>query len=148
MIVRGLITPCCNLFHRDQNNCSKGLNLWNDGHAGRYKEEKTAVFNVSSVYNKYIFSILLEILQISNFEYLMQLNTLAGRSYNDITQVNIIIIKVIIFQFKCLEWVINVIFVCSTPFFHGFLQITSQSIWILQILRLSEIYQRSQHIFF
>ena len=25
--------------------------------------------------------------QISNFEYLMQLNTLAGRSYNDITQV-------------------------------------------------------------
>ena len=27
------------------------------------------------------------ILQISNFEYLMQLNTLAGRSYNDITQV-------------------------------------------------------------
>lgn len=26
-------------------------------------------------------------LQISNFEYLMQLNTLAGRSYNDITQV-------------------------------------------------------------
>lgn len=27
-------------------------------------------------------------LQISNFEYLMQLNTLAGRSYNDITQVD------------------------------------------------------------
>jgi hypothetical protein len=27
------------------------------------------------------------IMQISNFEYLMQLNTLAGRSYNDITQV-------------------------------------------------------------
>jgi hypothetical protein len=27
-------------------------------------------------------------LQISNFEYLMELNTLAGRSYNDITQVN------------------------------------------------------------
>jgi len=26
-------------------------------------------------------------MQISNFEYLMQLNTLAGRSYNDITQV-------------------------------------------------------------
>jgi hypothetical protein len=26
------------------------------------------------------------IMQISNFEYLMQLNTLAGRSYNDITQ--------------------------------------------------------------
>ena len=29
--------------------------------------------------------------QISNFEYLMQLNTLAGRSYNDITQVPLII---------------------------------------------------------
>jgi hypothetical protein len=29
-------------------------------------------------------------LQISNFEYLMELNTLAGRSYNDITQVNLI----------------------------------------------------------
>lgn len=27
------------------------------------------------------------LLQISNFEYLMHLNTLAGRSYNDITQV-------------------------------------------------------------
>ena len=27
-------------------------------------------------------------MQISNFEYLMQLNTLAGRSYNDITQVD------------------------------------------------------------
>jgi len=27
------------------------------------------------------------LMQISNFEYLMQLNTLAGRSYNDITQV-------------------------------------------------------------
>lgn len=27
------------------------------------------------------------LVQISNFEYLMQLNTLAGRSYNDITQV-------------------------------------------------------------
>lgn len=29
-------------------------------------------------------------LQISNFEYLMELNTLAGRSYNDITQVNVL----------------------------------------------------------
>lgn len=28
------------------------------------------------------------LVQISNFEYLMQLNTLAGRSYNDITQVD------------------------------------------------------------
>lgn len=34
-----------------------------------------------------IFSSLFPWLQISNFEYLMQLNTLAGRSYNDITQV-------------------------------------------------------------
>jgi hypothetical protein len=26
------------------------------------------------------------LVQISNFEYLMELNTLAGRTYNDITQ--------------------------------------------------------------
>jgi Beige/BEACH domain len=32
------------------------------------------------------------LVQISNFEYLMELNTLAGRSYNDITQVPMLII--------------------------------------------------------
>ena len=35
-----------------------------------------------------IICIITTLMQISNFEYLMQLNTLAGRSYNDITQVD------------------------------------------------------------
>jgi Beige/BEACH domain len=36
-------------------------------------------------------NIILLSVQISNFEYLMELNTLAGRSYNDITQVSMLI---------------------------------------------------------
>ena len=36
--------------------------------------------------------------QISNFEYLMQLNTLAGRSYNDITQVDFFGYFIIVFE--------------------------------------------------
>lgn len=35
----------------------------------------------------YVYRFYDAVVQISNFEYLMQLNTLAGRSYNDITQV-------------------------------------------------------------
>jgi hypothetical protein len=35
----------------------------------------------------YVYEFCTSVVQISNFEYLMQLNTLAGRSYNDITQV-------------------------------------------------------------
>ena len=36
--------------------------------------------------------------QISNFEYLMQLNTLAGRTYNDITQVLFWILNTVLYR--------------------------------------------------
>ena len=59
------------------------------------------------------------LLQISNFEYLMHLNTLAGRSYNDITQVghfdnfhvlmrNIYFaLKIAFFQYPVFPWILS-----------------------------------------
>ena len=44
------------------------------------------------------------LLQISNFEYLMALNTLAGRSYNDITQVDYFL-----FMFLCARMIAHII---------------------------------------
>lgn len=42
----------------------------------------------------------------------------------------------------------NHVLVCSTPFSHGFLQITHHSNWILQVHCLTGIYQRSHICFF
>lgn len=79
------------------------------------------------------------LLQISNFEYLMHLNTLAGRSYNDITQVGHfdnfhVLMRNISFALKIASF--------STQFSHGFFLIILQRVWIFLILPHSEIFPR------
>lgn len=88
-------------------------------------------------------------LQISNFEYLMQLNTLAGRSYNDITQVYL--------HFYCFSFffpessvanpysICNILLQCvlgSIQFSPGFFLTTVQRAWIFLILLVTETCQR------
>lgn len=72
----------------------------------------------------------------------MELNTLAGRSYNDITQVDMLesnadnTLYLISFLANFSE------FYCSIRFFHGFCQTTPQKAWILEILCHTEISPR------
>ena len=86
-------------------------------------------------------------MQISNFDYLMQLNTLAGRSYNDITQVifflNLLLFIIKLFILSHVVIYLSLLFIFgSTQFSPGFFLITVLRAWIFLILLLTEIFQR------
>lgn len=84
------------------------------------------------------------VLQISNFEYLMQLNTLAGRSYNDITQVcSFWWCPIIEHEIETINAYNDLIrFIYSILYSRGYFLITAHRVWTYQILPLSEICQR------
>lgn len=86
-------------------------------------------------------------MQISNFEYLMQLNTLAGRSYNDITQVIFLIslllsIIKVFYPIFTLLLILSLFIFGSIPFSLGFFLIIVQRTWIFLILLLTGTFQR------
>lgn len=81
-------------------------------------------------------------LQISNFEYLMRLNTLAGRSYNDITQVNLVFFSVFCELVNVVSSLIKYLILCSILFSRGLFLTTVQKVWTFQIHLPSEIFPR------
>jgi len=76
----------------------------------------------------------------------MQLNTLAGRSYNDITQVNLVLVKMfflIIFDIIfSLVILIYFSYLCSILFSHGFYATMYQKFWTYQIHLITGIFPR------
>ena len=72
----------------------------------------------------------------------MQLNTLAGRSYNDITQA--CFLRNFLFEGGrlCLIFLNFLLFPCSIQFFHGSFPITVRKVWIFPMLLLFAIFQR------
>lgn len=77
----------------------------------------------------------------------MQLNTLAGRSYNDITQVDFSQkLSLSVSMDKFCGTISKVFSSCSIQFSLGFFLTTVQRVWILMILLLIEIFQRWLHL--
>ena len=76
----------------------------------------------------------------------MQLNTLAGRSYNDITQVifvtNLLRSIIKLFYPIFMLFILSLCIVGSIQFSPGFFLITVQRAWIFLILLLTGIFQR------
>lgn len=69
--------------------------------------------------------------EITNFDYLIQLNTMAGRTYNDLAQYPVVI-KKLIFKFLPKVCIFNLSLMFDLLFwfsFPGFYEITPQKNW-------------------